>query len=358
MLLKTQTADGLPLEGIGELIADNIDSTQNDEARIQYANAHARNDDFEKERLLILRRWSKFFEGKAPLTEETATSFIRRFLNNLNHRLLFNESITIGKTRFIVGESLLDDVISFYDSNRKAWTFQLTIEGSGSYSFGETIPVEPGTAILLAPEATCHFHRTLDSNRWVHYWVVFEPKPEWLELLKWPTLSQGIYKLDISEPDTISQIVAVFDEALKHKTGETPLTSKLHNNLFEQVLIRTSQDNKELNIAPFDLRIEKACQYLKENFTKNVSISQLAQHCQLSESRLSHLFREKMAISINQYKIHLRLQYAKQALIETNNPISVISDQLGFPEPSQFSKFFTKHAGKNPKKFRDDHTNS
>ncbi|KGQ35878.1 helix-turn-helix domain-containing protein, partial [Gallibacterium genomosp. 1] len=48
-----------------------------------------------------------------------------------------------------------------------------------------------------------------------------------------------------------------------------------------------------------------------------------------------------------------RINYAKQLLFTTNDPISSISRNVGFTDPLYFSRVFKKKVGVSPKVFRE-----
>jgi AraC-like DNA-binding protein len=42
-------------------------------------------------------------------------------------------------------------------------------------------------------------------------------------------------------------------------------------------------------------------------------------------------------------------------LVHTDNPVATISSQLGFSEPTNFTKFFARNTSQTPTAFRDLH---
>ncbi len=361
---KSPSEKDLPLKWVDDLYShvsyNNPGQVIKNQSVISYILSSSIKDyikdpNFEYIRTGILKEWSTAFENETPINEEIASRFLGHYMSGMNHSYIYNDSIVAGKTSYIVGDSILDDIITYYEPNRTTWTLQLTIDGSGTYSYGKTVSAEAGCAILHSPDSSCHFHRTPNNDRWVHYWIVFEPKHEWLNLLKWPILGHGIYRLDIKDMNSLNKLIAIFDEIMKDNTLDFNLDNKLYSNLTEQLLIRLTRNINVKNITSIDPRVEKACQFLQLKFKEKTSLSNLASHCQISESRLSHLFTKTMGISINQYKSHLRIQFAKQELLESTKSISTIGDELGFSDPPQFSRFFTKEVGKSPKSYRTNY---
>lgn len=46
---------------------------------------------------------------------------------------------------------------------------------------------------------------------------------------------------------------------------------------------------------------------------------------------------------------------AQRLLAHTDEPVATIARRLGFPEPTNFGKFFTRHTGVTPGTFRQAH---
>ena len=101
-----------------------------------------------------------------------------------------------------------------------------------------------------------------------------------------------------------------------------------------------------------NLIVLKVIDYITENFNQNISITDIANALYVSNIYLSQIFKNKMGVSVIKYLIHYRIDRAKELLIETDDPIYVISEKVGFNEFRYFSKTFKKTVGKTPMQFR------
>ena len=72
-----------------------------------------------------------------------------------------------------------------------------------------------------------------------------------------------------------------------------------------------------------DDRIRKVIQILRED--PSCSLPQLANSCQMSISRLSHLFKHEIGSNVKSYRLGCRLQVAAGLLLSTNTPIKEIA---------------------------------
>lgn len=85
---------------------------------------------------------------------------------------------------------------------------------------------------------------------------------------------------------------------------------------------------------------------------EELSISELAQFCGLSEYHFIHLFREYTGFSPHAYIIRLRLDKAKDLMASTTMNISEIAFAVGYSNPLYFSRLFKRRTGLSPTQFR------
>ena len=95
-----------------------------------------------------------------------------------------------------------------------------------------------------------------------------------------------------------------------------------------------------------------ALEYLNRNYHKSISVSTVASVVGLSESRISHLFKQTVGKGIHQYLTELRINSARELLLNTDLPVSEIADILNFEDALYFSRAFKAKLGVSPKKFR------
>ena len=96
----------------------------------------------------------------------------------------------------------------------------------------------------------------------------------------------------------------------------------------------------------------KAIEYIERNYTENFSISDLAAVCFVSESRLHHIFTEKLGITPIKYRNQIRVERAAKDLRSTALPIEEISSKHGFNSPTYFRETFKEYSGLTPKEYR------
>lgn len=130
------------------------------------------------------------------------------------------------------------------------------------------------------------------------------------------------------------------DDLLAIDSAKTEFLSLLIEN-FSQV--GTKQKSFQANRKT----IESAREYLDANFTKQISLAELARISGISKYHLCRKFGEIVGVSPHVYQYQLRLNRAKRLLLERKK-ISAVALELGFFDQSHFGKYFKKFSGLTP----------
>ena len=81
-------------------------------------------------------------------------------------------------------------------------------------------------------------------------------------------------------------------------------------------------------------------------------VKSLARLVRLSVSRLEHLFKQKIGITISSYRSHLRLGLAANMLETGEASIKEIAYELGFGRSTSFTRFFKAVRRDTPTQYR------
>jgi AraC-like DNA-binding protein/ligand-binding sensor protein len=100
--------------------------------------------------------------------------------------------------------------------------------------------------------------------------------------------------------------------------------------------------------------LRKAERFIWENFTRKISLREIAAASGLSGSYFSTVFKEEMGENLSGYLNRLRMEKAVALLTETEIPLNEIAAICGFEDQSWFSKIFKKHTGLTPGKYREE----
>ena len=121
--------------------------------------------------------------------------------------------------------------------------------------------------------------------------------------------------------------------------------------MLEIIRFLRSISTQETNNIPIVEMVEKL---LSKNIRENLSISDIANRLNISVYYLMHVFKKRTGITINEYKMALRIAQAKKMLKNTNKSISEIADSCGFESLQYFSRTFKKTEGVTPSQYREN----
>jgi YesN/AraC family two-component response regulator len=104
--------------------------------------------------------------------------------------------------------------------------------------------------------------------------------------------------------------------------------------------------------------VYKVIQYIKSNYTKKLSLDEIANYVYLSSSYLSTIFKEETGQSLTNYINIIRIEKSKILMLNNNLSLVEISNMCGFDDQSYFTKVFKKITGISPKVYRSSREKS
>lgn len=98
--------------------------------------------------------------------------------------------------------------------------------------------------------------------------------------------------------------------------------------------------------------IKKVTEYIKNNFTKNITNKELADMVGYHEYYLNKMFVSSTGISMHKYILNLRMHEAQRLILNTNLSLLQISEITGFNNYTHFSNYFKCYFGTPPGKYK------
>jgi len=189
---------------------------------------------------------------------------------------------------------------------------------------------------LLAPVGSLiynkYIHPLLHSN--VSHQIL-RKEVEWQKDIL--VLLQDVFALQESEEENemqnVSLLLKIWDILWKHTGTEG--------------MVPDNKQNSQ-NLA----RMHIMMQYIHENFSKHITLDDIAKEVALSKSSMLNLFHQYLKTTPINYLIHYRLRIAAQLLISTQNSITLIAQETGFDSIDYFCRKFKKRYGVTPGEYR------
>ena len=122
--------------------------------------------------------------------------------------------------------------------------------------------------------------------------------------------------------------------------------------LVQLVMEDATELTKLLDIDGFSsLNVARIRSYIRDNIA-DVTRNSIAEHFHFSPNYLSKLFRNVEGVSLITYIQNQRMERAKELLANTDQSISEIAMEIGYPNFSHFSKRFRLFFGCSPNEYR------
>lgn len=146
----------------------------------------------------------------------------------------------------------------------------------------------------------------------------------------------------------------------KDRAGFNMVVDRLYRaNDFSEVMdilqdgIRKLEEVFAVNPQMMHREIETVKEYIYANYDKELSVDMLAEQVYLAPSYLSHIFKKETGQNLSKFIKSLRMEKAKEMLMESHLKIINISYAVGYPNVSYFCQSFREYFGVSPQKFRN-----
>jgi len=132
---------------------------------------------------------------------------------------------------------------------------------------------------------------------------------------------------------------------------------RFSEHVIEQIIIlieRYHNSRKGKNtIVSVDKLVEFAKEVIQHNYNSKINFELLSENLGYSYDRFRHIFKQTTNQTLKQYQLEVRFNHAKKLLIETQLPISIIANNIGFRTVITFSQFFTNRMGISATTYRE-----
>jgi len=224
--------------------------------------------------------------------------------------------------------------------------------GKGQFLIGDReYHLSTGQGFLICPDIVT-FYQADQDNPWTYSWVGFHGlKAESYLKSAGLTIENPIF--NDTEDSFISNCFYQMLEAKNLQHGrEVRLLGLLL--IFLSQLIEINGKNKLSGSTANSKEdyVKKVIEYIEMNYSRKVSISELAQHLSLDRSYLGSIFKEKLNTSMKDFLINYRINKACELMKNEALSISDISRSVGYDDPLLFSKLFRRNKGMPPREYR------
>ncbi len=98
----------------------------------------------------------------------------------------------------------------------------------------------------------------------------------------------------------------------------------------------------------FSIHIQNALLFIHQNYSRDISLSALADELHVSPTHLSRLFGKEVGTSFIDYLVTYRIQRAQQMILHSNLDLKNIGEQVGFHSYNYFLRAYKEKTGHTP----------
>ena len=220
---------------------------------------------------------------------------------------------------------------------------------------GKTWQLGAGATFFVFPQEVT-LYRADSEDPWRYSWVGFRENPQeafFSKLLKQNGIDRNT-PIHIAEDGR--ELNRLYHSLFHRCTDGTEVSSIKILSIFLDILYQYScTKNTEASFGELSGtggRMEPALEYIRQNYGKGISVSDVAAFSGLSREHFCRLFRESFGIPPVRFLREYRLKMASVFLATTNESITSVAERTGFSDYNYFSGCFSSLYGMSPRQYR------
>lgn len=161
-----------------------------------------------------------------------------------------------------------------------------------------------------------------------------------------------VYKLKINNENKSDIVNAenMVDSVYEMFDNCTEITE--FNAAFEEACVSVVSKVNNYNQKNVNQTLLKAIEYIKENYNKSITLTDVAEHTYVSIYYLCRMFTKEIGKNFVDYLNEIRIEKAKEYLINNNYKTYEVAELVGIKDAHYFSKIFKKYTGTTPSEFK------
>ena len=226
---------------------------------------------------------------------------------------------------------------------------QYVLEGEGFLQIGKALyPVKPGDLFYLPKNVLLTYYAN-PENPYRYYWLGVDGVSAKMLLSKAKLTPQTPVKHYNND-----DMVRIFEniEALLERNdfmGYVAANGEMYQ-LFS-LLLSYEEENLQNLKNTTDEYVEKAIEYIKNNFSNDIRITDIARHVGLNRNYFSVLFHQYTNLSPVEYLLKHRIFQAEK-MLKQGFSVTETAMNCGFNSPAHFSVQFKKITGTSPSTYK------
>jgi len=233
---------------------------------------------------------------------------------------------------------------------RDHYIIHYILGGKGTFTVGgSTYTLGKNDGFLICPD-TIVYYRADENEPWSYGWVGFNGFKASV-YLKQAGLDNNNPVFRYDRDSFLRDCLMKMIETRQLSRGrEIRLLGLLYEFLSQ--LVEVSPAKLSESRTQKEEYIKKALEYIRMNYSRKISVNEIASSTGLDRSYLYSLFIEYLNTSPQEYLIGYRMEKARELMNVPTLAIGDVSRSVGYDDPLTFSKAFKKFYGKSPREYR------
>ena len=149
------------------------------------------------------------------------------------------------------------------------------------------------------------------------------------------------------------ELEAVLHEIAAAEEMDDSIAHHIRSGLMKYLLSKAAYLFSKHQKGEGDTRIQAVKAYVEQHYMHPINNRTVAAEMGYHPHYLGTCFLQSEGMTLHAYIESVRIKHAKELLATTQKPVYAIAPACGFSEPSYFVKFFLRHVGMTPKRYRD-----
>lgn len=155
------------------------------------------------------------------------------------------------------------------------------------------------------------------------------------------------------------EALSLLDEIIMLHTSEDCDELLLQGKLLTYISLLLDEANNSQKANSYKRKIViQAQSYIKEHFSEQIKLADIAKEVNLSPNYFHTLFAEVCGITPHDYLVEHRVNVAKNLLITADISLSEIAERCGFKNQQYLTSVFKAKTGSSPTHFKREHQNT
>lgn len=250
-----------------------------------------------------------------------------------------------------VGETYLDAGACIEEHVQSCHELSYILSGSGVFQSGDNAcECRPGDMHIIS-KGVQHKITAKDGSklRFIHFAFDFnENAPD-----KIAQFFENCHSLVTNDDSGIRTVLSLLVDEYYNNSEfsdimKKSLVSMIVVLIWRKIHVKNKKHLPAITEEPIGSVVYNIMRYVEENVSQRMTVTKIAEKFSYSASYISHLFKTKTGVSLQEYIIVTRMEYAKKLLSEGKASLGEISSACGYSSIPSFCKVYKKYMGHTP----------